>query len=194
MRSEGRQPRTVMATWLACALLLTLAVILGRGLAGGLSDEVLAVALGFAGGRRARVPRRHADARGLRARSAAQRPGVETVLERDPGRPAVLQNREPRTNDKKNQAARPKQRTRANAQGKDALEIQTSVQRPISRSRVCRLAVLQATDRLRTVRTTMQRSTAYLVRLQDASASPRRRRPRRTRLRTTRVRMPHRMS
>ena len=50
MRSEGRRPRIVVATWLACAALLTLAVILGRAIAGGLGDEVLAVALGFAGG------------------------------------------------------------------------------------------------------------------------------------------------
>jgi ZIP family zinc transporter len=50
MRSEGRSPGTVVGTWLACAALLTLAVVLGRALGGGLSDEVLAVALGFAGG------------------------------------------------------------------------------------------------------------------------------------------------
>jgi zinc transporter, ZIP family len=50
MRSEGRSERIVILTWLACAVLLTLAVVLGRGIAGGLSDEVLAVALGFAGG------------------------------------------------------------------------------------------------------------------------------------------------
>ncbi len=50
MRSEGRSRRIVVATWLACALLLALAVVLGRGIGGGLSDEVLAVALGFAGG------------------------------------------------------------------------------------------------------------------------------------------------
>jgi ZIP family zinc transporter len=50
MRSEGRSARVVLSTWLACALLLTLAVVLGRGVGGGLSDEVLAVALGFAGG------------------------------------------------------------------------------------------------------------------------------------------------
>jgi ZIP family zinc transporter len=50
MRSEGRSARIVVLTWLACATLLTLAVILGRGVGGGLSDEVLAVALGFAGG------------------------------------------------------------------------------------------------------------------------------------------------
>ena len=50
MRSEGRSARIVILTWLACAVLLTLAVVLGRGIAGGLSDEVLAVALGFAGG------------------------------------------------------------------------------------------------------------------------------------------------
>jgi ZIP family zinc transporter len=50
MRSEGNATRVVIATWLACAALLTLAVVLGRALAGGLSDNVLAVALGFAGG------------------------------------------------------------------------------------------------------------------------------------------------
>ena len=50
MRSEGRSGRIVVATRLACAVLLTLAVILGRGIGGGLSDEVLAIALGFAGG------------------------------------------------------------------------------------------------------------------------------------------------
>jgi ZIP family zinc transporter len=50
MRDEGRSARIVMLTWLACALLLTLSVVAGRGLAGLLGDEVLAVALGFAGG------------------------------------------------------------------------------------------------------------------------------------------------
>jgi ZIP family zinc transporter len=50
MRGEGRRGRTVVMTWLACAVLLALAVVLGRGIAGGLSDEILAVALGFAGG------------------------------------------------------------------------------------------------------------------------------------------------
>ncbi len=50
MREEGRSARTVMSTWAVCALLLTAAVVAGRGLAGGLDDEVLAVALGFAGG------------------------------------------------------------------------------------------------------------------------------------------------
>jgi ZIP family zinc transporter len=50
MRGEGRGARTVMGTWIACAVLLALAVVFGRGLAGGLDDSVLAVALGFAGG------------------------------------------------------------------------------------------------------------------------------------------------
>ncbi len=50
MRDEGRSPRTVLFTWAACAGLLTVAVIAGRALAGGLSDSVLAVSLGFAGG------------------------------------------------------------------------------------------------------------------------------------------------
>jgi ZIP family zinc transporter len=50
MREGGQGRRSVMATWLACAVLLTIAVVAGRALASGLSDEVLAVALGFAGG------------------------------------------------------------------------------------------------------------------------------------------------
>jgi len=50
MRSEGRDARTVIGTWVACAVLLALAVVLGRGVAGAMSDEFLAVALGFAGG------------------------------------------------------------------------------------------------------------------------------------------------
>jgi ZIP family zinc transporter len=50
MRESGQGPRTVMGTWLVCALVLALSVVLGRAVADGLSDQVLAVALGFAGG------------------------------------------------------------------------------------------------------------------------------------------------
>jgi ZIP family zinc transporter len=50
MRGEGRQRKAVIGTWAACALLLAVAVVAGRLLAQPLSDEVLAVALGFAGG------------------------------------------------------------------------------------------------------------------------------------------------
>lgn len=50
MRGEGQPTRVVMGTWLTCALLLAVAVVLGRAVAGALGDEVLAVALGFAGG------------------------------------------------------------------------------------------------------------------------------------------------
>ena len=50
MREEQRSRGTVIAIWLVCALLLAIAVVAGRALAGGLSDSVLAVALGFAGG------------------------------------------------------------------------------------------------------------------------------------------------
>ncbi len=50
MRGEDRTARTVMGTWIACALLLALSVVAGRALAGGLDESVLAVALGFAGG------------------------------------------------------------------------------------------------------------------------------------------------
>jgi ZIP family zinc transporter len=50
MREGGRRPRAVVLTWVACAVLLAAAVVGGRALAGPLSDEVLAVALGYAGG------------------------------------------------------------------------------------------------------------------------------------------------
>lgn len=50
MRKEGRSPRAVVGIWPACALLLALGVVVGRLVAGGLPEEVLAVALGFAGG------------------------------------------------------------------------------------------------------------------------------------------------
>jgi ZIP family zinc transporter len=50
MREERRSAAEVMAIWTACALLLAAAVVVGRAVAGPLSDDVLAVALGFAGG------------------------------------------------------------------------------------------------------------------------------------------------
>jgi ZIP family zinc transporter len=50
MRKSGMSGRTVLLTWGVCAVLLAVAVVLGRATAGTLSDEVLAVALAFAGG------------------------------------------------------------------------------------------------------------------------------------------------
>ena len=50
MRREGRTAKTVVSTWVACGVLLALAVVAGRALAEPLNDDVLAVALGFAGG------------------------------------------------------------------------------------------------------------------------------------------------
>jgi ZIP family zinc transporter len=50
MREGGQSTRSVVLTWTVCALLLAAAVVLGRGAAGGLAPEVLAVALAFAGG------------------------------------------------------------------------------------------------------------------------------------------------
>uniref|UniRef100_A0A5Q5BS27 Zinc/iron permease n=2 Tax=unclassified Mycobacterium TaxID=2642494 RepID=A0A5Q5BS27_MYCSS len=50
MRNSGMSGRTVVLTWLACAALLAVAVVLGRATAGALSEEVLALALAFAGG------------------------------------------------------------------------------------------------------------------------------------------------
>ena len=50
MREGGQDRRVVILTWSACAALLTVAVVFGRLVAGGLSDPVLAIALSFAGG------------------------------------------------------------------------------------------------------------------------------------------------
>ena len=50
MRESGTNARTVMLTWVLCAALLAVAVVVGRMTAAGLSDHVLAVALSFAGG------------------------------------------------------------------------------------------------------------------------------------------------
>jgi ZIP family zinc transporter len=50
MREEGRSPRFSISIWVACAIVLAVAVVAGRALAGGLSDQTLAVALAFAGG------------------------------------------------------------------------------------------------------------------------------------------------
>ena len=50
MRGEDRSTRQVMLVWGLCALALAAAVVLGRALAGLLSDPVLAVALACAGG------------------------------------------------------------------------------------------------------------------------------------------------
>jgi ZIP family zinc transporter len=50
MRDGGQRAPQVVATWVACAVLLAVAVVAGRGLADGMSDAVLAIALGFAGG------------------------------------------------------------------------------------------------------------------------------------------------
>ena len=50
MREAGDSPGAVMRVWIACAALLIAAVLVGRGLAGDMSDTVLSVSLGFAGG------------------------------------------------------------------------------------------------------------------------------------------------
>ena len=50
MRAGGRDKRAVIWTWTACAALLAVAAVAGRALADLLSDEVLSVALSFAGG------------------------------------------------------------------------------------------------------------------------------------------------
>jgi len=50
MREEGRSRGQVIAVWTACAVLLTLAVLVGRAVGGRLDDALLSVALGYAGG------------------------------------------------------------------------------------------------------------------------------------------------
>ncbi len=50
MRRAGQSARSVMLTWIACAVVLAAAVVLGRAVAEQLSDHVLAIALAFAGG------------------------------------------------------------------------------------------------------------------------------------------------
>jgi zinc transporter, ZIP family len=50
MRDEGRSPSTVLGVWAVCGALLTLAVVAGRAAGDAMSDEFLAVALGYAGG------------------------------------------------------------------------------------------------------------------------------------------------
>ena len=47
---RNRSRRETIAIWVGCAAVLTLAVVVGRLLAAGLSDSVLALSLGFAGG------------------------------------------------------------------------------------------------------------------------------------------------
>jgi zinc transporter, ZIP family len=50
MREAGQSGRAVIFTWVSCAVVLAAAVVLGRGVAGVLSEQVLAIALAFAGG------------------------------------------------------------------------------------------------------------------------------------------------
>ena len=50
MRDEGRSRRFAVTTWAGAAVLLAIAVVLGRLLAGGLDEQLIAIALAFAGG------------------------------------------------------------------------------------------------------------------------------------------------
>ena len=50
MRNSGTSPRAVVVTWLLCAALLAAAVVVGRLVAGGMDEHLLALALSFAGG------------------------------------------------------------------------------------------------------------------------------------------------
>ncbi len=50
MREEGRSPREAMTLWVLTGLLLAVAVVVGRQLLDGVSDETLALCLSIAGG------------------------------------------------------------------------------------------------------------------------------------------------
>ena len=50
MRDEGRSPAFAIAIWAICAIILALAVVLGRAALAGVDEHILAVCLAFAGG------------------------------------------------------------------------------------------------------------------------------------------------
>jgi ZIP family zinc transporter len=50
MRDEGRPPRFAITIWAVCALILAVAVVLGRAALGGVDEHVLSFCLAFAGG------------------------------------------------------------------------------------------------------------------------------------------------
>jgi ZIP family zinc transporter len=50
MRKGGRSPAFAIGLWALAAILLALAVVVGRAVGGALGDETLALLLGFAGG------------------------------------------------------------------------------------------------------------------------------------------------
>src|ERR671917_242162 len=50
MRDEGRSAKFAIGIWCACALLLALAVVVGRGALEGVDKDTLALLLAFAGG------------------------------------------------------------------------------------------------------------------------------------------------
>ena len=50
MRNSGTEPRTVVLTWVLCAVLLAAAVVVGQTTASQMSDQFLSLALAFAGG------------------------------------------------------------------------------------------------------------------------------------------------
>ena len=49
MRNSGTQPRTVVLTWVLCAVLLARAAVVGQTTASQMSDQFLSLALAFAG-------------------------------------------------------------------------------------------------------------------------------------------------
>jgi ZIP family zinc transporter len=66
MREAGLGRNTILAIWGVTAVVLGVAVVAGYAALSGVPDEELAWPLGFAAGGGARLPRRHADAGGIR--------------------------------------------------------------------------------------------------------------------------------
>lgn len=50
MRSQGRSPGSILAIWLACAVLLVVAVVVGAGPLSGTDPETISLPLAFAAG------------------------------------------------------------------------------------------------------------------------------------------------
>lgn len=97
MRAQGRSQRFILGTWIGCAVLLTLAVVLGAGpLVQRLGREDLTAA-GLRRGCSPGITCRHLDAGGLREGRTARRPEyhrrVRPVLR--PGHPLTSSRRRP---------------------------------------------------------------------------------------------------
>ena len=75
MRNGGRSAPFAIGIWALAAVLLTAAVVFGRGVFAQLPEEHLAFPLAFAGGGGPSLAGRHPHARGIRTRPAAELDG-----------------------------------------------------------------------------------------------------------------------